>query len=89
VILSGENTLEDPKQLRFNVVLGSKKPPAASTADHQVLLNGADGLEHLTQVDCSLVYVARKSSIIRSTGNVSLARRREIQRRIRAYLGLG
>ncbi|MBI2512527.1 MAG: hypothetical protein HYV96_11140 [Opitutae bacterium] len=89
VILSGENTLEDARQQRFNVLLGTKKPPAASTGSHQVLLNGADGLDHLTQVDCSLVYVARRASVIRLAGTVSLERRREIQRKVRAYLGLG
>lgn len=88
IILSGENTLEDPKQHRFNVLVGTKKPPAATTAPHQVLLNGADGLEYLTQVDCSLVYVARRTSVIRLAGTVSLERRREIQRKVRAYLGL-
>lgn len=89
VVLSGENTLEDPKQHRFNVVLGTKKPPAAATAAHQVLLNGADGLECLTQVDCSLIYVARKAAVIRKSGVVSWERRKEIQRKVRAYLGLG
>ena len=89
VVLSGENTLEDPKQHRFNVVLGTKKPPAGSTAEHQVLLDEADGLDHLTQVDCSLVYVARKASLIRKSGVVSWERRKEIQRKVRAYLGLG
>lgn len=89
VVLSGENTLDEPKQHRFNVVLGTKKPPAASTGDHQVLLDGADGLERLTQVDCSLVYVARKSSVLRAAGVVSWERRKEIQRKLRSYLGLG
>ena len=89
VILSGENTLGDAKQNRFNVLLGTKKPPAASTGAHQVLLNGADGLDHLTQLDCSLVYVARKESVLRSAGRVSPARRGEIARKVRAFLGLG
>ncbi|MBA3850330.1 MAG: hypothetical protein C0502_10115 [Opitutus sp.] len=89
LVLSGENTLEDSRQLRFNVLLATKKPPAAATGSHQVLLNGADGLDHLTQVDCSLVYVARRASVIRLAGTVSLERRREIQRKVRAYLGLG
>ena len=89
VVLSGENTLSDPKQHRFNVLLGTKKPPAAASADHQVLLNGADGLDHLTQVDCSLVYVARKSTVLRLAGTVSLERRKAIARKVRAYLGLG
>jgi hypothetical protein len=89
VILSGENTLQDSRQHRFNVLLGTKKPPAAANAEHQVLLNGADGLEFLTQVDCSLVYVARKASVVRLGGTVSLERRKEISRKVRAYLGLG
>ncbi len=89
VIMSGENTLEDSRQKRFNVLLGTKKPPAAASGAHQVLLNGADGLDHLTQVDCSLVYVARRTAVIRLAGTVSLERRRDIQRKVRAYLGLG
>ena len=89
VVLSGENTLEDVKQQRFNVLVGTKKPPAATSAPHQVLLDDADGLEHLTQIDCSLVYLARKASVLRRAGVVSLERRREIQRRVRAFLGLG
>ena len=89
IILSGENTLEDPKQHSFNVLVGTKKPPAATTGAHQVLLNGADGLERLTQVDCSLVYIARRTSVIGLAGTVSFERRREIQRKVRAYLGLG
>lgn len=88
-MLSGANTLTDAKQQRFNVLVGTKKPPAASAGDHQVILNGADGLEFLTLVDCSLVYVARKSSVLRLAGTVSSERRLAIARKIRAYLGLG
>lgn len=89
VVLSGENTLTDSKQHRINLLLGTKKPPAASVSSHNVVLNGADGLDHLTLLDCSLVYVARKQSIIRLAGTVSLERRKDIQRKVRAYLGLG
>jgi hypothetical protein len=89
IVLSGEDTMRDSKQFRFNVVVGTKKPPAAATAEHHVLLNGADGLEFVTQIDCSIVYVARKVSVIRLAGTVSLERRREVQRKVRAYLGLG
>ena len=89
VILSGENTLEDSTQHRFNVVLGTKKPPAAASGDHQVVLDSADGLELLTQVDCSLVYMVRKAAVLRTAGSVSWERRKQIQRKVRAYLGLG
>ncbi len=89
VVLSGENTLLDPKQHRFNVVVGTKKAPGVLSGEHQVLLNGADGLDHFTHVDCSLVYVAKKASVLRLAGTVSVERRRAIQRTIRSYLGLG
>jgi hypothetical protein len=89
VVLSGENTLLDPKQHRFNAVVGTKKPRGTSNGEHQVLLNGSDGLDQLTQVDCSLVYVAKKASVVRLAGTVSVERRRAIQRTIRSYLGLG
>ena len=80
--------MTDPKQQRFNVLLGTKKPPAATGGLHQVLLNGADGLDHLTQIDCSIVYGAKKPAVIRLAGTVSLERR-PLQHKVRAYLGLG
>jgi hypothetical protein len=89
IVLSGDGILADPKLDRFNVVVGTKKQPAQSAGAHHVVLNGADGLEFLTLVDCSLVFVARKSAILRSAGAVGLNRRQKIQRKVRAYLGLG
>jgi hypothetical protein len=69
--------------------MGSKKPPAYHAQPRHVLLKGADGLDYLTVVDCSLVAVARKGSVLRFAGTVSLERRKEISRKVRAYLGLG
>ena len=89
VVLSHEDLLEDHKFHRFNLVMGSKKPPAASLAPRQVMLNRADGLEFLRAVDCDLVLVARKNAILRRVGSVGVERRREIQRKVRAFLGLG
>ena len=89
VVLSPEDMLEDARHLRVNVLIGSKKSPAYSAQPRHVLLNGADGLDHLTLIDCSLVMVARKTSILRLAGTVSHERRKEISRKIRAYLGLG
>jgi hypothetical protein len=89
VILSSDDIMADARQQRFNVVVGSKKQPAEGARNHQVILDQADGLEFLTLVDCSLVYVARKSSVLRSSGSVTVHRRQQIQRTIRGYLGLG
>ena len=89
VVLSAEDLLQDPKALRINVLMGSKKSPAYPAEPRHILLNGADGLEFLTLIDCSLVVVARKASVLRLAGTVSLERRKEMQRKVRACLGLG
>ena len=89
VILSSDDVMTDEKQQRFNVVTGTKKQPAEQPRNHHVILDEADGLEFTTLVDCSLVYVARKSSVLRSGGLVTVHRRQQIQRVIRGYLGLG
>ena len=89
ILLSHEDILEHPDRDRFNALIGSKKSPAYAPQPRHVVLNGADGLEFTTLVDCSLIQVGRKSGILRRAGVVSLERRREIQRKVRAYLGLG
>ena len=89
VVLSPPDILSDPRQGRINVLVGTKKQPAEQARHHHVVLDAADGLEFTTLVDCSLVYVARKTSILRTGGVVTVHRRQQIQRGIRSYLGLG
>jgi hypothetical protein len=88
VILSGADILNDPRQLRFNVLVGTKRPPAANALEHQVLLDQSDGLEFQTLVNCAIVYVVRRSAIIRDAGVVGHMRRAEIARKVRGSLGL-
>ena len=89
VVLSAEDILDDDKQQRFNVLVGTKKQPAERAKEHNVVLNGADGLSFLTLLDCSLIYVVRKAQIKERLGVVAFERRQEIKRKVRAYLGLG
>ena len=89
VILSSDDVMADHKQQRFNVVVGTKKQPAEQARNHHVILDSADGLEFTTLVDFSLVYVARKSSLLRSGGLVTVHRRQQVQRAIRGFLDLG
>jgi mRNA-degrading endonuclease toxin of MazEF toxin-antitoxin module len=89
VLLSSDDILADAKQHRINAVVGTKKQPGESARAHHVILDDADGLEHLTLVDCSLIYMLRKASILRPAGSVTVHRRQEVQRKIRACLGLG
>lgn len=89
VVLSPPDILDDEKQLRINILIGTKKIPAEGAKPHQVILNGADGLSFPTLLDCSLVYQVRKSSILRLGGRVAHARRSAIAARVRAALGVG
>ena len=89
VVLSCLDLLRDDRQPRLNVVTCSKRPPAYAPRPHQVALNGADGLEFASLVDCSMVYVVMKSKVLRVAGSVSFERRREIARKVRGALGLG
>jgi hypothetical protein len=56
VVLSPPDILSDPKQNRINVLVGTKKQPAETAKSHQVILNGADGLEFMALLNCALVY---------------------------------
>ena len=89
VVLSPPDILSDPKQNRINVLVGTKKLPAEGVKAHQVGLNGADGLEFMTLLNCALVYQVRKASVLRSVGAVSHARRGAIAVRLRAAFGIG
>ncbi|HRE84282.1 MAG TPA: type II toxin-antitoxin system PemK/MazF family toxin [Opitutaceae bacterium] len=89
VVVSPPDILDDARQGRINVLIGTKKVPAETVKSHQVSLNGPDGLEFQTLINCALVYQVRKSSILRSAGSVSHARRGAIATRLRAALGLG
>ncbi|MDD2762760.1 MAG: type II toxin-antitoxin system PemK/MazF family toxin [Opitutaceae bacterium] len=89
VVLSPPDILADPRQARLNVLVGTKKQPAETAKSHQVILNGADGLEFATLLNCALVYQVRKANILRTVGSVSHARRGAIATRVRAALGLG
>jgi hypothetical protein len=89
VVLSPPDILEDPRHLRINVLVGTKKPPAAKVKSSEVQLDDADGLEFATLVNATLVYQARKTSVIRSAGRVTHVRRGLIAAKLRAALGLG
>ena len=89
VILSSDDVMADARQRRFNVVLGTKKQPAENARHHHVILDEADGLGFATLVDCSLVYMTKKTSVMRAHGSVTVHRRQQIQRLARGYLGLG
>lgn len=54
---------------------------------HEVLLNGAEGLDWSTLCRCDLVYSIPKNDLTTLRGTVSMARRRDIIRKIIASHG--
>ncbi len=88
VVISCEEDCQDAQFLRVNVLYGSKKPPAAGVQPWQVLLNGADGLDFRTAVDCGVFYLVNKSACSSAIGRVTAERRRAIGRKMIEVLRL-
>ena len=88
VVISCEEDCQDSEFFRVNVLYGSKKPPASSLQPWQVLLNGADGLDFRTAIDCGVFYLVDKSACSPAIGSVSLERRRAIGRKMIEILRL-
>lgn len=80
IIVSADEICSDGRHLRLNVLFGSKKPPAAGKRRYGILLNGADGLEFITEVDCGFVHVVSKEKVVGTAGRVTPVRQREIMR---------
>jgi len=88
VVLSCEEDCNDAEFLRVNVLYGSKRPPAAALEPWQVLLNGADGLDFQTSLDCGVIYLVPKVACSAVIGSVGHERRRIIGRKINEVLRL-
>ena len=88
VVVSPEELCADSRKTKINVLYGTTKRPAEGPRPHEVLLNGADGLEHLTLISCAYFYGVDRSKITTSIGRVAPERRRQIARKIVATFRL-
>ncbi len=88
VVLSCEEDCQDAHFRRINVLYGTKRVPAVSAEPWQVILNGADGLDFQTLVDCGIFYLVDKDRCSPSIGSVGVERRRAIGRKINEILRL-
>jgi len=73
---------------RMNVIYGSTKRPGESLLPGQILLDEADGCDHLTVFDCAFYPVVKKSAISAKLGAVSSGRRRHLHQTIAGALRL-
>jgi hypothetical protein len=88
VIISNEEYCSDERILRVNVLHGTKVSPGSPARAHQVLLNGSDGLDFLTAIDCGYVYGVAKEDLVAHVGTVGVERRRMLKRKIIEVLRL-
>jgi len=88
IILSPAEVVSSPRVDRVNVIYGSTKRPGRDLLPGQILLDEADGCEHLTVFDCLLFPVVKKAAIIEKLGAVSNARRRMLHQTIAGVLRL-
>ena len=88
VVLSPVEIVSSPRVDRINVIYGSTRRPAQDLRPGEVLLDEADGLDHLTVFDCLLFPVVRKAAISAVVGHVSAERKRHLHRTLVAALRL-
>jgi mRNA-degrading endonuclease toxin of MazEF toxin-antitoxin module len=88
VVVSGEEWCASGQTTNLNVLACSKRPPAAAIKPHQVVLNGADGLDFQSTADCRFFHIVPKESVTETIGRVSAERRRSIGRKINEILRL-
>lgn len=88
VIASPRHVVQNPRVLRLNVLYCTKLSPAGGVTPTQFVLNGSDGLEFRSAVDCSFYHVIRRDRITSHYGRVSGERISALKRRVRDVLGL-
>lgn len=69
------------------ILLCTSMRQGQAPAPHEVILNGADGLDWATVCRCDLIYSVPKAQLTQLRGMVSIARRRDIVRKIMASHG--
>jgi mRNA-degrading endonuclease toxin of MazEF toxin-antitoxin module len=82
VILSREEWCQDVNRRFVNLLYCTTRRPAKGASPLDVTLNGADGLEQLTLVNCEHVFSVPREKFTSIIGRVTPARRRQIGRTI-------
>jgi len=88
IVLSGEEWCASPHTSNLNVLACSKRVPGENVKSHQVVLNGADGLEFQSTADCRFFHIVAKTSVTTVIGRVTAERRRALGRKINEVLRL-
>jgi len=82
IVLSPEEVCADERKILVNILAGTTRRPAAMPESSEVTLNGADGLERPTLLNCAHIHQISRSRISTVVGRVAPERRRQIGRKI-------
>ena len=72
---------------KVNVLLCSSQRANRHPELHEIILNGADGLDWATLCKCDILYAVPAHQLSQKRGTVGVARRREIAARVIRALG--
>lgn len=81
------HTLRVERKETVEILLCTTLRPGVTPGPHEVVLNGADGLDWSTVCRCDLIYSIPKAHLTALRGCVSPPRRRDIVRKIIASHG--
>ncbi|MGH7995057.1 MAG: type II toxin-antitoxin system PemK/MazF family toxin [Candidatus Acidiferrales bacterium] len=87
-IILSPNEVTKGRWPKVNVIYGSTKRPGDTVQPGQILLDDADGCEHLTVFDCVFFPVVKKSVVTAKLGAVTPHRRRQLHQTIAGALRL-
>ncbi len=82
LIVSGDEFCTDPPKPMVKIRYGTTRRPGTGPRAHEVVLNGADGLDHPTHFSCGHLYTIDRREISATLGRVAPERCRQIGRKI-------
>jgi hypothetical protein len=82
VIVSPDELCSDERKTKLNVLYGTTRRPGETLRAHEVVLNGADGLERPTVFNCVHFYGVDRRKVTAVLGRVAVERRRQIGRTV-------
>jgi mRNA-degrading endonuclease toxin of MazEF toxin-antitoxin module len=88
VVISSDERCANPDLTHVNALICTSVRAARGLKKHEVMLNGADGLDWETAVRCDLIHLLPKASFGAVRGSVSPARQVVIARKLAECLRL-
>jgi mRNA-degrading endonuclease toxin of MazEF toxin-antitoxin module len=82
IIVTCDDFCANEHRISLNVLYGSTRRPGIPVDPYEVVLNGADGLERPTVLNCGHLYTIDRRKISAALGRVAPERRRQLGRKI-------